>query len=63
MKKYCVEIFESLSKIVWVDAESGDEAMKKVKDGYDIEKYVLTADNYDGVDFFIVDSIGEDKDE
>lgn len=51
MKKYKVEITETLKRIVEVEAINKLHAMAKAKDDYDNEKIVLTADDFEEVKF------------
>lgn len=50
-----VEILETLSKTVSVDAHSEQEAISIVKDGYRHELYILSADDYCSTDFIVLD--------
>lgn len=51
MKKYKVEITETLKRIVEVEAINKLHAMAKVKDDYDDAKIVLGADDYEETRF------------
>ena len=44
--KYYVEVTEVLKKVVSVDAECENQAVKKVKDAYAEGEIVLTEDDY-----------------
>ena len=44
-KKYAIEIEETLSKTIIVEADSEQEALSLVEDAYDSEAIVLDADN------------------
>ena len=46
MPKYKVEITETLSRIVEVEAENKDSAVSKIKDFYRQEKIVLDSNDY-----------------
>jgi len=46
LKKYKVEITETLQKIVHIDAENENEAHKRVSDMYKCGEIVLDADNF-----------------
>ena len=48
MKRYYVSVTETLNKIVSVDAESEEEAVKKTQNAYDNCDIVLDADNFTG---------------
>lgn len=48
MKRYYVSVTETLNKVVSVDAESENEAVKKVKDAYNNSDIVLDYGNYAG---------------
>lgn len=54
MNKYKVEITETLVRVVEVEAENKLEAFAKVKDDYDDEKIVLTADDYQETKFEVL---------
>lgn len=51
MKKYKVEIIETLKRTIEVEASCPLHALAKVKDDYDDEKIVLTADDFEEVKF------------
>jgi len=58
MKKYYVEITETLQKVVEVEAESESDAVRKAKDEYNLAvdpEYVLDSSNYVDTEFQIVD--------
>lgn len=55
MKKYKVEIEETLNRIVEVDAENEDEAYMKVKEMYKNCEIVLMAEDFLDVDFSVLD--------
>ena len=46
MKKYQVEINETLSRIIEVEAENGNDAVSKIKDLYRKEEIVLDSNDY-----------------
>lgn len=48
MKRYYVSVTETLNKVVSVDAESKEEAVRKVQDAYDNSDIILDADNFAG---------------
>lgn len=48
MKKFDVEITEYLQKTIEVDAKDENEAYSKVKQMYDDEEIVLSADDFTG---------------
>ena len=50
MKEYKIEVTETLSRTIHIEAASRDEAVKKVKDMYRNEEIVLDADDFIGVD-------------
>jgi hypothetical protein len=58
METFHIEVRETLSKIIEVEASSSKEAIERVKDRYhaddtDGDKIVLTADDFDGdTEFF-----------
>lgn len=48
MKRYYVSVTETLNKVVSVDAESKEEAVRKVQDAYDNSDIILDSDNFAG---------------
>ena len=46
MQKYKVEIIETLSRIIEVEAENEDSALNKIKGLYKQEKIVLDSNDY-----------------
>lgn len=46
MKRYYVSVTETLNKIVSVDAESEEEAVKKTQKAYDNCDIILGSDNF-----------------
>ncbi len=54
--KYEVTIKEALGRAVFVEADSLDEAVEKVKEMYYQSKVVLDADDYLGTTFYYKDS-------
>ena len=55
MPKFNVEITETLQKIVTVEAEDEAEALSEVEEMHREGTYILDADNFMGVDFYVVD--------
>ena len=51
MREYYVTITETLKKKLNVEAESMEEAVEKVKDGWRSGEYILDADHFADVDF------------
>lgn len=51
MKEYYVTITETLRMKLEVEAESMNEAIEKVQDGWKNGKYILDADHFEDVDF------------
>ena len=51
MKIYEIEIEELLQKVVQVEADSLDEAIDKVEEGYRKDQYVLDYNDFKGVEF------------
>lgn len=51
--KYKVNIEETLSKVIEVEAEDEEQAENIVKEMYYSEKVVLNADNFNNVEFYI----------
>jgi len=52
MKKYKIKVVETLSKVVEVEAEDYDLAFDKVEEMVDCEEVVLTADDFEGREFY-----------
>lgn len=48
MKRYYVSVTETLNKVVSVDAESKEEAVKKTQEAYDNSDIILDSDNFAG---------------
>lgn len=48
MKRYYVSVTETLNKVVSVDAESEEEAVRKVQDAYNNSEIILDSDNFCG---------------
>ena len=46
MKRYYVSVTETLNKVVSVDAESREEAKRKVQDAYDGCDIILDSENF-----------------
>ena len=46
MKKFTVEIKETLTRIIEVEAENVDSALSEIKSKYKNEEIVLTSDDY-----------------
>ena len=62
MKKYTIEITETLQKRVSVLADSKDQAYKKVKEMYNNEEIILDSGHYVSTDFKAVESQNIKKD-
>lgn len=54
MEKYTIEIKETLSRIMEVEAPTKEEAFEKLKALYDAEEIVLDASNFVDVDYIDV---------
>lgn len=54
MKKFAIEIKESLSKIVEIEAMNYGDAFAKIEAHYNNEEIVLDSSNYSNVDFDLV---------
>lgn len=50
--KYRIKVVETLSKVVEVEAEDKDAAFEKVEDMVNCEDIVLTADDFEGREFY-----------
>jgi DpnD/PcfM-like protein len=51
METFKIEVKETLSRIIEVEATSEDEAISKIQDLYNKEKIVLNADDYVETEF------------
>ena len=51
MKTFYISVTETLNKIVEVQAESSEEALRKVEDAYDADEFELDYDDYVDVEF------------
>lgn len=56
MKKFRIEVQESLSRVVEVDAESSSEAVSKINDKYKKAEIVLDYNDFVGVDFIDINN-------
>lgn len=54
MKKYLVEITETLQKQITVSANSREEAEQKVKERYDNEEIILNESDYVDTEFHVL---------
>lgn len=61
MKKYAVEITETLQRQVIIEANSYEEAQLKAKQKYDDEKIILNENDYVDTEFRVISKI-KDKD-
>lgn len=59
MKKFTVEITETLQRQIEVEAEDENEAISKAEDMYRNEEVVLDSGDYIDTDFNIIDKNGE----
>lgn len=59
MKKYKIKVVETLSKVVEVEAEDYDLAFDKVEEMVDCEEVVLTADDFEGREFYPAEDYGK----
>ena len=50
--KYRIKVIETLSKVVEVEAEDKDAAFEKEEDMVNCEDIVLTADDFEGREFY-----------
>lgn len=55
-KSFTINIREILEMQVTVEAESLTDAIRKVKQSYENEEYILSADNYTGTEFTEVET-------
>ena len=51
MKTFYISVTETLNKIVEVQAESSEEALRKAEDAYDADEFELDHDDYVDVEF------------
>ena len=62
-KEYKVLITETLQKTVIVEAESEQEAHRRVSDAWKNAEYILDADSFQGVEFHVMgEADGDDGD-
>lgn len=61
MKKYLVEITETLQRNIEIEANSGEEAIKKVKEMYANQEVVLDSNDYIDNNFEVFVNEDEDK--
>ena len=52
-KTYCVEVTETLSKLVKISASSEEQALSLVKQAYRQESIVLTSEDYPQTNFLL----------
>lgn len=55
METFKIEVKETLSRIIEIEANSMDEAYLKVKEMYSIEEIVLDANDYVDTDFIEIE--------
>ena len=63
MKEYEVEIVETLSRVITVEANNHAEAKAIAKGKYYGEEVVMDEDDYYGVEFFVAIDDDEEKNE
>lgn len=63
MNKFKIEIKETLSEVIEIEANSKEEAIDKVRDKYYNQEIVLEPNSFNGVDFNALDSNVVNKDE
>ena len=51
MDKYVVSVYETLNKNIEVEAEDESDAIRKVKEKYNNEEIILSADDYFNTEF------------
>ena len=51
MKTFYISVTETLNKIVEVQAESSEEALRKAEDAYDTDEFELDHDDYVDTEF------------
>lgn len=57
MNKYIVEIKETLSRTITVNAETEEEARETIQKDYALEKIVLGSEDYESTDIEIIGKI------
>ncbi len=57
MKKYLVEITETLQRQIIIEARSYEEAQSKAKQQYDEERIILNENDYIDTEFTVVSRI------
>lgn len=62
MKKYKIEILETLSKVVEVEANSSEEAEQKVEERWNNSEYVLGGDDFAEAKFQDIEKPAEEAD-
>lgn len=62
-KEYKVMITETLQKTVIVEAESEQEARRRVSDAWKNAEYILDADSFQGVEFHVTGEVDGDEGE
>lgn len=62
-KMYKVLITETLQKTVIVEAESEQEAHRRVSDAWKNSEYILDADSFQGVEFHVAGEADGDPDD
>lgn len=50
--KYKIKVIETLSRIIEVEADSENTAFDKIKDMHMNEDLILSADDFEGVEFY-----------
>ena len=63
MKEYKVLITETLQKTVLVEAETEQEAHRRVSDAWKNSEYILDADSFQGVEFHVTGEANGDSGE
>ena len=53
-KTYRVAITETLRRVVTVEAADEDDAHQKVSDAWHNTEYILEADDFEGVEFYVL---------
>lgn len=53
MKRYAVTITETLTRTLWIDAETAEDAEDQAKDLYENKEVVLDADDHSDTEFMV----------
>lgn len=60
MKEYAVKIVETLERVVYVQADNGENAREMVKEKWYQGEYILDADDFKDVEYYVVNTESEE---